>query len=39
VLALKPKLAGIESNFSNGTITNEIYDQLLNTQAEKLIAF
>ena len=39
VLALKPKLAGIESNFSNGKITNELYDQLLNIQAEKLIAF
>jgi NAD(P)H-dependent FMN reductase len=39
VLALKPKLACIESNFSNGTITNELYDRLLNTQVEKLIAF
>lgn len=39
VLALKPKLAGIESNFSDGKITNDLYNQLLNDQAEKLISF
>lgn len=39
VLALKPKLAGIERNFSNGKITNDLYNQLLNSQVDKLIAF
>lgn len=39
VLALKPKLAGIERNFTEGKITNDLYNQLLNDQAEKLISF
>ncbi|MCE7994415.1 MAG: NAD(P)H-dependent oxidoreductase [Roseivirga sp.] len=39
VLALKPKLAGIEQNFSEGKVTNNLYNQLLNDQAEKLISF
>lgn len=39
VLALKPKLAGIERNFSDGKVTNDLYNQLLNEQAEKLISF
>lgn len=39
VLALKPKLAGIEKNFSSGKVTNNLYNQLLNDQAEKLINF
>lgn len=39
VLAIKPKLAGIEGNFVEGKITNSLYNQILNEQAEKLIAF
>lgn len=39
VLALKPKLAAIERNFSNGKITNDLYNELLNSQVDKLIAF
>lgn len=39
VFALKPKLAAIEKNFSDGQVTNELYDQLLNEQAEKFIKF
>ena len=39
VLALKPKLAGIERNLANGKITNDLYNQLLEQQAEKLIQF
>ena len=39
VLALKPKLAGIEQNFQGGKITNSLYDQLLHEQAQKLIKF
>ena len=39
VLALKPKLAGIEKNFEQGKITNDLYNTLLHQQAEKLIAF
>lgn len=39
VLALKPKLSGIERNMSEGKITNDLYNQLLEQQAEKLIAF
>lgn len=39
VLAIKPKLAGIEGNFLEGKITNDLYNQILNEQAEKLIAF
>ncbi len=39
VLALKPKLAAIERNINDGSITNELYNNLLNEQAEKLISF
>ena len=39
VLALKPKLAGIERNFEDGKITNELYNKLLSDQADKLISF
>ena len=39
ILALKPKLAEIEQHFSDGKITNNLYNQLLNDQIEKLIAF
>jgi len=39
VLAIKPKLAGIEGNFKDGEITNDVYNEILNDQAEKLIAF
>ena len=39
VLALKPKLAGIESNFADGKVTNNFYNQLLKDQAEKFLAF
>ncbi len=39
VLALKPKLAGIESNFTDGKVTNDLYNQLLNDQANRLIEF
>ena len=39
VFAIKPKLAGIEQNFSEGKITNDLYNQLLNEQAEKFINF
>lgn len=39
VLALKPKLAGIDKNLSDGKITNDFYNQLLEQQAEKLIEF
>jgi NAD(P)H-dependent FMN reductase len=39
VLALKPKLAGIEKNFADGKVTNALYNQLLNDQADKLISF
>ena len=39
VLALKPKLAGIEKNFDGKQITNELYNQLLHEQAEQLIEF
>ena len=39
VLAIKPKLAGIEGNFIDGKITNDLYNQILNDQAEKLISF
>ena len=39
VLALKPKLAGIEKNFVDGKITNDLYNQLLNDQADRLIKF
>ena len=39
VFALKPKLSAIERNFSEGKITNDLYNQLLNQQAEKFIVF
>ena len=39
VLAIKPKLAEIEGHFVDGKITNDLYNQILNEQAEKLIAF
>lgn len=39
VLALKPKLASIERNMADGKITNDLYNQLLEQQVEKLIAF
>jgi len=39
VLALKPKLAGIEKNLSEGKVTDDLYNQLLEQQAEKLIEF
>ncbi len=39
VLALKPKLAGIEKNFDGERITNDLYNQLLEQHAEKLVAF
>ncbi|OEJ99510.1 NADPH-dependent FMN reductase [Roseivirga misakiensis] len=39
VLALKPKLAGIERNFQDGKITNDLYNQLLNDQIDKFIKF
>ena len=39
VLALKPKLARIEDNLSNGEITNELYKDLLETQARQLLEF
>lgn len=39
VLALKPKLAGIERNLVDGKITNDLYNQLLEQQVEKLIEF
>lgn len=39
VLALKPKLARIEANTSNGHITNDMYREMLETQAQQLIDF
>ncbi len=39
VLALKPKLARIEANTSASGITNALYQELLETQAQQLIAF
>lgn len=39
VLALKPKLAGINNAFANGRVTDKLYNQLLHEQADKLIAF
>ena len=39
VLALKPKLARIEANTSNGIVTNNLYQELLETQAKQLIEF
>lgn len=39
VLALKPKLAGIDRNFADGKVTNELYNKLLSDQVDKLISF
>lgn len=39
VLSLKPKLSHINKNFVDGEITNPLYRQLLEEQAEHLIAF
>jgi chromate reductase, NAD(P)H dehydrogenase (quinone) len=39
VLALKPKLAKIEENLSDNLLTNRLYMELLQTQAEMLIDF
>lgn len=39
VLALKPKLAGIEKNFDGAKITNDLYNQMLKQQADLLIDF
>lgn len=39
VLALKPKLAGIEKNWDGEKITNDLYNTLLHQQAEKLVKF
>ena len=39
VLALKPKLARIEANTSDNHITNDLYLELLETQARQLIDF
>ncbi len=39
VLALKPKLAKIEQNMSENLLTNRLYVELLQTQADMLIEF
>jgi NAD(P)H-dependent FMN reductase len=39
VFALKPKLAAIEKNAIDGKITNDLYNQLINTQLDKFIIF
>ena len=39
VLALKPKLAGIEKHWDGEKITNALYNTLLHQQAEKLVKF
>ena len=39
VLALKPKLAQIEMNMREGELTNDLYLDLLKSQAEQLVAF
>ncbi|WP_420387973.1 NADPH-dependent FMN reductase [Roseivirga sp.] len=39
VLALKPKLAGIEKNWDGEKLTNALYNTLLHQQAEKLVKF
>ncbi len=39
VLALKPKLGRIEAHYSNGVITNDLYNQLLKEQAIMLKDF
>ncbi len=39
VLALKPKLAGIEKHWDGQRVTNDLYNNLLIQQAEKLAEF
>lgn len=39
VLALKPKLARIESNFNGQEVTDKLYSQLLEEQVKKLLEF
>jgi NAD(P)H-dependent FMN reductase len=39
VLALKPKLARIESNFDGQEVTDKLYSQLLEEQVKKLLEF
>lgn len=39
VLALKPKLAGINKHFDGQKVTNDLYNQLLNQQAEMIQSF
>ncbi len=39
VLAQKPRLAGINQHFKEGQITNAVYMELLDAQADELIAF
>ncbi len=39
VLALKPKLAKIEQNMSDNLLTNRLYVELLQTQADMLLEF
>ncbi len=39
VLALKPKLANIYHHLKDGRLTNDLYQELLETQADQLIAF
>ncbi len=39
VLALKPKLASIEKNYSDGKITNQLYNQLLQDQVSSFVEF
>ncbi len=39
VLALKPKLARIDSNLKDGVITDELYMELLETQVKQIIEF
>lgn len=39
VLALKPKLARIEENWTEEVLQNKLYEELLHTQVEQLIKF
>lgn len=39
VLALKPKLAQIDSHLKDGKITSKLYNDLIKEQASKLVAF
>lgn len=39
VLALKPKLAKIEQNMSDGLLTNKLYTDLIETQVDQLLEF